>query len=599
MLKQMREKTKTILWIVVVAFVISIFAVWGMNLRTPEVNQQEPDVVGRVDGEIVRRQMYATTFNELLEQVRMQKGENYRMSESENRMLADQAWERTVQKILVAKEIQRRGIVVTDNELVTFLRRNPPPLVQQAFVSDEGQFDYQAYLAALADPSRDWTRLEQWARNQIPEMKLQNALSAQVHVPEYAVLQRFEKETVQVTATYVTIPFVEADTLFEPSDNDVTELYETVKDEFMEFEKRRISLIQIDKTPTMADELDVRERLLEIRNEILAGDSFAVAAKNYSDDYMSADNGGDLGFIARGVMVPEFDAAAFELETGEISEPVRTEYGYHLIMVENRKAEDEEEQIKVRHILMKVDLGYDTIDSLRTALDALKESILKDGFERAAETAGFEVKNPPPFARGSFIQDLGYKPGIITFAFNHRPGAISSTIETETSVYIVKIIEAIPERHKPIEDIRDQLVERIRKERVEERTHTIAESIRQAALTSGDLETAAHDRELEMRETPLFTENESVPGIGVNTAFAHACHQLPVGDLSPPIKGRDAFYLIRVTGRTEPDMEEYAKRRAELLNQLYTEMASHFIAGWYDEIRQNAEVVDLRERTLN
>ncbi len=599
MLKQMREKTKTILWIVVVAFIISIFAVWGMNLRSPGEGKQEPDVIGRVDGEIVRRQMYATTFNELLEQIRMQKGEDYRMSESEHRMLADQAWERTVQKILVAKEIQRRRIAVTDNELVTFLRRNPPPLVQQAFVNAEGKFDYQAYLAALADPSRDWTRLEQWARNQIPEIKLQNVLSAQIHVPEHTVLERFKKESVKVKASYVSIPLVDVDSLYVPNNEEVAERYERVKEDFIEFEKRKINLIQFDKTPAEADERDVRERLMEIRNEILAGDSVAEAAKNYSDDFMSAENGGDLGFISSNVMVPEFDAAAFDLEVGEISEPVRTEYGYHLITVEERKTEDDEEKIKVRHILMKVDLGYDTIDSLRTVLEGLKELILKEGFEHAAEGSGIEVQNPPPFSLGSFIQGLGYQPGIINFAFNHRPGAISSAIETETSVYFVKIIEAIPERRKPLEDIQDQLVMQIRKERAEKQTREIAESIRQAALTGGDLESVAHERELAIETSSLFAENESVPGIGLNTAFAHACHQLPIEDLSPPIKGRNAFYLIRVTERTEPDMDEYTTRRTEILNQLRSEMATHFIAGWYEEIRQNAEVVDLRESTIN
>lgn len=599
MLKQMREKTKTILWIVVVAFVISIFAVWGMNLRSPQGRSQEPEVVGTVDGEPVRRQMYAGTFNELLEQVRMQKGEDYRMSESEHRMLADQAWERTVQKILVAKEIERRGIVVTDNELIAFLRRNPPPAVQQAFVNDEGTFDYQAYLAALADPSRDWTRLEQWARGQIPEIKLQNTLSAQIHVPEHMVLERFERESVRVKASYVAIPFVDIDSLYVPDEATVAERYERTKDDFIEFEKRRISLIQIDKTPTEADERDVRERLREIRDEILAGESFAEAAKNYSDDYMSAENGGDLGFIAPGVMVPEFDAAAFGLEVGEISQPVRTEFGYHLISVEDRKTENDVEKIKARHILMEVDLGYDTIDSLRTELEELKEAILDKGFDRAAEKRGIEVHNPPPFARGSFIQGFGYKPGIINFAFNHRPGAISSAIETEASVFLVKILEVIPERHKPLEEVRDQLIAEIRIERAQEETRKKAEAIRRAALTGGDLESTAHERGLTVETTPLFTESESVPGIGVNTAFAHACHQLPVGELSPPIKGRNAFYLIRVSERTEPDMEAFSERRTEILNQLRSELATHFIAGWYDEIRQDAEVVDLRERTIN
>jgi peptidyl-prolyl cis-trans isomerase D len=599
MLKQLREKTKTILWIVVVAFVISIFAVWGMNLRTPESRKRDRDVVGSVNGEIVTREAYVNTYNELFEQMRMQKGEDYQPSEAEYRMIADQAWERVVQKILVAKEIEKRGIVVTDNELVTFLRRTPPPIVQQAFVNDEGQFDYQAYLAELSNPARDWTRLEQWARAQIPEMKLQNSLAAQVHVPENDVLEAFKKETIKVKATYVAVPIEPEEPPFEPAEHEVAELYEQVKDDYLEFEKRRIRVIQIDKKPSEEDELDVRGRLQEIMDEILAGADFAEAAGKYSDDYMSAENGGELGFISKGVMVPEFEEAAFALETGEISEPVRTEFGYHLIKVEERKTEEEEEQIKVRHILMKVDLGYDTVDSLRTVLDELFEEIKEKGFERAANERGLAVLDPLPFARGSFIQDLGYQPRIINFAFNYKPGDISSSLETEKAVFIVKIIEEIPESYMPMESIREQLVERIRRERAEEKTRTIAETMRREALTGGDLESVAHMQELEVQETPLFGEDESVPGIGVNTAFAHACHLLPIGELSAPVKGRDAFYLIMVTERTEPDMEEFTKRRPEITNQLRGEMASHFIAGWYDDIRQNAEVVDLREQTLD
>ncbi len=599
MLKQLRERTKTILWIVVVAFVISIFAVWGMNLRTPESRKRDRDVVGSVNGEIVTREAYATTYNELIEQIRMQKGENYQPSEAEYRMIADQAWERVVQKILVAKEIEKRDIVVTDNELVAFLRRTPPPIVQQAFVNDEGQFDYQAYLAELSNPARDWTRLEQLARAQIPELKLQNSLAAQVHVPENEVLEQFKKETIKVKATYVAVPIEQEEPPYEPTESDVADLYDRVKDEYLEFEKRRIRVIQIDKKPSEEDELDVRERLKEIRDEILAGADFAESAEEYSDDYMSAENGGELGFISRGVMVPEFEEAAFALEMGEISEPVRTEFGYHLIQVEERKMEEGEEQIKVRHILMKVDLGYDTVDSLRTVLDEVLEEIQEKGFERAAEERGMPVLEPAPFARGSFIQDLGYQPRIINFAFNYKPGDISSSLETEKAVFIVKIIEEIPESYKPLESIREQLVERIRQERAEEKTRTTAESMRRETLTGGDLESVAHARELEVQETPLFGEDESVPGIGINTAFAHACHLLPIGELSAPVKGRDAFYLIMVTERTEPDMEEFTKRRPEILNQLRGEMASRFIAGWYDEIRQSAEVVDRRERTLD
>ncbi|MCK4236972.1 MAG: SurA N-terminal domain-containing protein, partial [Candidatus Krumholzibacteria bacterium] len=94
MLKQLRERTKTILWIVVVAFVVSIFAVWGMNLRTggPE-RTQNSDVAGSVDGETIYRRAYMNTLNEIYNQMTMQKGEDYTPTASEHQMLSEQAWE--------------------------------------------------------------------------------------------------------------------------------------------------------------------------------------------------------------------------------------------------------------------------------------------------------------------------------------------------------------------------------------------------------------------------------------------------------------------------------------------------------------------------
>jgi hypothetical protein len=284
---------------------------------------------------------------------------------------------------------------------------------------------------------------------------------------------------------------------------------------------------------------------------------------------------------------------------GEVSLPVRTEFGYHLIKVDERKTEEGAEKVHVRHILMKVEIGYDTLDSLRTVIEAVGASIRKDGFDRAAEEHGLQILTPPPFARGSFIKDLGYQPRIINFAFNHKQGAKSSALETETAVFFAEILEVIPERYQTIDEIRDQLVSRIRRERTDEKTREIAESIRRQAMTSGDLAAAAAERELSVLETPLVALNESVPGIGVNTAFSYACSILPVGELSAPVKGQDAFYLILVTERTDVDMEEFAKRRTELQNQLRNEMASHFISGWYDEIRQGASVADYREGTLD
>ena len=95
-----------------------------------------------------------------------------RKSRSTNIIAVSQAWEATIQKRLIATEIEKLGIRISDDELVSFIRRNPHPSLANVFVDDQGNFDYQAYLAALGDPSADWTQLEAWARSRLPEFKL-------------------------------------------------------------------------------------------------------------------------------------------------------------------------------------------------------------------------------------------------------------------------------------------------------------------------------------------------------------------------------------------------------------------------------------------
>ena len=599
MLKQLRENTKTILWIVVVAFVVSIFAVWGMNLDSPSRQNQDGNVVGMVNGEPITRTLYSNSFTQIYEQMKQQRGEEYEPNQMERLMLAEQAWELSIQNILMREEIEKRHITVSDAELVDFLRRNPHPTLQQVFRTEDDQFDYQAYLRSLQDPEVDWRELERWGRNLLPELKLQTFISSQVHVTEPEILERFKRETIEVKAGYVEIPIPLEESDYEPSEREIDSLYSLLEDEFTMPESRRIKVLAIEKEPTEADELDVRMQLGEIRREIEAGRAFSEMAEIYSEDPMTAEKGGDLGFFGRGTMLEAFEDTAFSLEPGEISEPVRTEHGYHLIKLEEKKVEDGQEKLRARHILMKVEPGYDTIDSLSTLIQNLNEEIKEKGLEKAAAAHGMTVQEPEPFTDGYFIQGLGFAPRVVNFAFSHEPGSISAPLEEEKAVYYVEIVEKIDERSKTRDEVAIELVERIRRDRKEEAARQEAESVRRQALTSGNLESAALAAGLEVRETPYFKRTEKIPEIGGNMPFGIAAHLLPAGEISPPIKSGNAYYLIRVTDRKQPDMDLFSARKGEIAAELDREKTMSFIASWFDEIRQNADVVDMRERLLD
>jgi len=601
MLKQLRENTKTILWVVVVAFVISIFAVWGANLSGPSNRnaRQDDNTVGSVNGEPITRTLYSNSFTQVYDQMKQQRGGEYEPNQMERLMMAEQAWELSIQKILMAREIEKLDITVSDAELVDFLRRNPHPTLQQVFRTEDGQFDYQAYLSSLSDPEVDWTELERWGRNLLPELKLQTYISSRVHVSDQEIMERFKRETIEVKARYVKVPFPAEESSYEPSEREIDSLYAEISDSFTIPESRRIKLIAIDKKPTGADEREVLDRLEEIRAEIAAGRDFSEMAGTYSEDPMTAAKGGDLGFFGRGDMVGAFEEAAFALDVGEISEPVRTEFGYHLIKLDERKKENGEEKIRASHILMKVEPGYETIDSLSTLIRELSEEIKEKGFEKTAERRGLTVIEPEPLKDGYFIEGIGFAPRVVNFAFSHEPNSISAPLEEEQAVYYVKIIEKIGERIETEDEVRVQLVDRIRRDRVDEATRKRAESIRKQAMTSGNLESAALAYGLEIEETPYFKRSDVLPGIGGNTPFAVAAHLLPVDEISPPVRSGTAYFLILVTDRKPPDMDLFAERSPEIAEELNREKTMSYIAGWFDEIRRNAEVADRRERVLD
>jgi peptidyl-prolyl cis-trans isomerase D len=599
MLRNLRERTKTILWIVVLTFVISIFAVWGMDLQGPQ-RKFDASVVGKVDKQDISQQAYNDMLNQLYAQVKQQKGENYAPSDMERSMLADQAWELAVQGRLMQREIDRLHITVSDAELVSFLRQNPHPQLQNAFKTQDGQFDYQAYLKALADPDVDWTELEAWGRAAIPEIKLQTYLVSQIHIPENEVLDRFKEQNVTMKARYVQIPIQKPEgPPYEPSDAELRALYEEKKEEFKAPAMRRVRVMEIEKKPTAADEEDIRARAEDIRADIVKGTlDFAEAAKEYSDDNTTADKGGELGFLKKGDVAPEFDAVAFALKPGQISEPVRTSFGYHLISVEERKTEKGIETVRARHILMKVEPGSDTVDSLQLVLRDIGTEIHDKGFEKTAADRKLKTFDTEPFAQGMFIKDLGFAPRVVSFAFNYGEGNVSYGIDGETSIRFVKVLEEIPEQVKTFEQARPQLVEELRAGREAGAALAIAESLRKDILSLGSFDAAAKAKGFTVRETPSFKAADAIPDIGTNTTFQAACTFLAVNAVSPPIEGQGRFYLIKVVERAEPDMAKYIEARQGLMSEMRNEIANRFMANWYQGIRDNAKVEDLRERPL-
>ena len=266
--------------------------------------------------------------------------------------------------------------------------------------------------------------------------------------------------------------------------------------------------------------------------------------------------------------------------------------------MEERKTEKGIETIRARHILMRVEPGTDTVDSLQLVLRDISAEIHDKGFEKTAADRALKTLDTEPFAQGMFIKDIGFAPRIVSFAFNYGEGSVSYGIDGETSIRFVKVLEVVPEQARTFEQARPQLVEELRANRESDAERAVAESLRKDILSGASFDAAAKARGFTAKETPSFKASDAIPEIGTNTTFQAACKFLAVNAVSPPIKGQGRYYVIKVIERSEPDMAKYIESHQSIAGELRNEVANRFMANWYQGIRDNAKVEDLREKPL-
>jgi peptidyl-prolyl cis-trans isomerase D len=370
LLQAMRASAKYI-WIIIVVLFVGGFLLAqtsGLLGRAPVTNTT---AVATVNGEdVLATTWYQATQN--LEQEATQRG-NQSITLDERQRLMDQAYDQLVGDVLLRQEYRRRGITVTDDEILQAARYNPPPQLMQApDLQTDGQFDpakYQRFLnSPLAKQQGLLYQLEQYYRTEIPKEKLFDQVASDVYVTDQQLWRRFQDTHDSAQVSFVAFgPERIRDSAVSVSDDEVRAYYDTHKKMFDRPGTAKVSILTLPRVVSAADSAAVRNRAIALRARIAGGEKFEDVAKAESADSGSAANGGDLGKGVRGRFVPAFETAAYALKPGELSQPVLTPFGYHIIRVDSRKGDT----LSLRHILLRIQQS----DSAATATDRRADSL--------------------------------------------------------------------------------------------------------------------------------------------------------------------------------------------------------------------------------
>lgn len=592
MMHKMRENTKIILWVVVIAFVITIFAVWGLDLRTGS-DMADPNIIGRVNGVPVSRMQYQSAYEAIASQFRS--GSSEPLTYSQEEFIANQAWDNIVYAILTNQEIAKLGITVNNDEVVSYLRNSPPPEIRQYFMDESGNFDNNAYQAALNNPEIDWTNLEQLARDRIPRLKLQNYLAAQVFVSDEEVRLAYEMQTVDMKIEYVEYPIDETQLEdFSPTAEDIEAYYNSHRDQFVEPAKARIEAVRLEVKPSAADLEDARFTANRVHEQIAAGEEFGVMAKTYSEAPTSHVDG-NTGFISRGQRADGYFAALDSLSPGALSEPVAAADGFYILKLIETKMEEGQKEYNVQEILVKTTAGRETLDSLYSAITSLRDRAQEIGLDEAAAEKGYVLLTPEPFTEGAPMGALGFVPALNRFGFSNEVGTLSPVLRDDKNLYLVRVIDRIPENTRPLDQVSESIRHRLEFEAREQATERKATAFYRKAET-GSFREAAQVYEKEVKTTDTFKASENLEGFGSASPVALAALRADRGRVAPPIQARRSFVVIHVLEKSEFDEAEFLAQARQIREELEYQKIQSYTVYWFEQVKAASVIEDFRGR---
>lgn len=603
MMQSMRGKAGKILgFIFALAFVGWMFFELGLDV-TGRGNNTNANELGRVNGEPVLNQQFQAAYQELSQQA--QQGGN-QISAEQRRELEQAAWDRVVNQILIQQAIRDRGIRATDQEVRLAALNSPhPALMQNELFQTNGQFDlakYQRYLQSPATSEDMLLQLEEYYRVMVPQQKLFSQITSGVYISDAELWRAWQDRNETATVEYVAL---DASRLVpgevQVSDAEVKKYYDAHEDDFKRGASARLTVAVLAKAATRGDTLASLERAERVRAELAGGADFAEVAKRESSDPGSKDNGGDLGTFSRGQMVPAFDAAAFALPVGELSQPVLSPFGYHVIQVQERNGD----QVKARHVLIPVEKSDAELDRFYAKADSLEELAQRSGIERAARATGAAIRTGVTVSENSpFVPGVGSALEAVEWAEQEtrdgaRAGQVSDLLETEQAFFVAKLESFTPAGTTPLAQATQQIRRQLVLEKKQEQARRIGQELVAQVRAGKTLQQVAAARGLEVRQAGPFTRGDPNPALGQANAAVGAAFGVPVGKVSDVVKTSAGLFIIRPVARVEADRKGFEAQKQQMRALAMSRLQQEAVERWLQSIRKSADIEDRRKEIFN
>ena len=639
MLTTIRERAQGwIAWVIV--FIISVpFALWGIN---EYFGAQEKVVIAEING----NELLSQDFQELIQRQRVQLRQQFG-GRIDNKIFESMPFKMRVlnemiTQRLVTADIRDQNYQIGDEQLASYLRSNPmfqaegvfsPELYTQA-VRRNGftttAYENQMRLGSMVSQIKDGftlsvinaeqevdnlLRLQQEKRDFRAIILPAQRFADQVDVTDSdikgyydAARQQFMTDEV-VRVEYISLSLQGIADQVQPDEEALQTYYNETKDQYIQPEQRQAQhiLLAVDAEADDQEEAKVRQLANELAEQARQENSdFAELARKYSVDTISSANGGDLGYFEKGVMDEAFDKKVFAMLEGEISDPVRSRFGFHVIKLNSIQPQSGKSFAQAREQVLKEyslreatarfgqmaeelhNLVYEQPTTLQPAADALGLMITSsDWFSRAGGADGITAARP--FIDSAFTEDVLLE------------GLNSEVVETSPDTLVaLRLLEHRKPQQKPLEDVAGEIKQVLRKQQSQQKVaREVEEIIKSLKSAEQELEQFAEQKgvELSAYENVPRSGKDDLPGKLVNAVFHAPVNKAPAENAVGSVQLANGDYAVFSISKVAPgDPRQVPEEVREQIRAVLQERKGAGLFSDYERgLYENAEITIFEE----
>jgi peptidyl-prolyl cis-trans isomerase D len=552
-------------------------------------------------------------------------------------MFEQQVGQQLVQEQVLIEEAHKLGIYATDEDVRKNLSTGPSGEVLYPGGKFIGEDAYKQLINDRLNESV--TDFESEIKDEITIRRLQALITGGVTVSDQEVRDTYRKANIKIKFDYAVISVEDIGKAINPSDSELEAFFKTNAARYAQAvpEERKITyfaftesqipggvqppsqqavqqyyndhaadysvpdqarsrhiLISVPPNADAATDAAAKAKAQMVLKQLQAGGSWTDLAKKYSDDPGSKDAGGELGFAQRGKMVPAFDNAIFTQKIGEI-DIVKTNFGYHIVQVEERQAAHTQALSEVQaNILATLTRQAQTAAEDNYAQQLTSEAI-KNGLEKTAAAHHMDVVTTDPVAHDGVIAALPDGAQILAKAFTAKQGDPPQSAPTGEGYAVFQVSGIVPAHAPEFADWKSHVLDDYRREQLPVLLSQKTKALADQAKATNDLAKAAKAVGATVKTSDLVGESGQVPDFGEVGQVAPQLFDMSVGAISGPIDAGRTGVVVKIDDKQEPSADEIAKNidqtRDQLLDQRRNEAFSVFVSSVFNDYKKRKLVV--------